>query len=253
MAVRRSGGQAVRGGVRPSARPPVRLGRGASSGAVANGPARVRLCAGRRHRAGVRGAGRGRARHRKVHPTAAVRGAPRARRHPHAVRLGRGVSRSGAAARGPPDARRRRRTRAGGNPARGDHAPRARPERASGVRRLDSDHLHRRARRRPGQRRPGARVCGAPHAASQGDGPRGAARGARDEGRRHRRPQDARAYRGHGALLRGRNHAGPSHPARGQEPVRLGRRDRRVRHDRRRPRARGRSGGGVPRRPHRRP
>ena len=53
-------------------------------------------------------------------------------------------------------------------------------------------------------------------------------RRSRDQGRRDRRPQDARAHRRYGAVLRGRDGRGPSRAARDQEPIRQRRRDRRV-------------------------
>ena len=58
----------------------------------------------------------------------------------------------------------------------------------------------------------------------------------RHQGRPDRRPARRRAHGRHRALLRGRARPPVPHPARGQEPLRPGRRDRRLRDDRRRPR-----------------
>ncbi len=96
------------------------------------------------------------------------------------------------------------------------------------VDRLHPDRVHRIARERAGQRRAGARMLRAADALRQGERHRGGRGRARDQGRRHRRPQDARAHRRHGAVLRGRSHARPPSAPRHQEPVRLGRRARRV-------------------------
>ena len=60
----------------------------------------------------------------------------------------------------------------------------------------------------------------------------------RDEGRHRRRPARARAPRRLRAPVRGRPLPRPPHPARGQEPLRLDQRARRLRDDRRRPRRR---------------
>ena len=68
----------------------------------------------------------------------------------------------------------------------------------------------------------------------------------RHQGRPDRRPARARAHGRHRALFRGRARPPVPHPARGQEPLRPDRRDRRVRDDRRRP-GRGRQPvGAVP-------
>src|SRR2546426_3053804 len=67
---------------------PTFRGGGEQGGAVEDGSPGVRLRAGRRNRAGVGGAGGGRARDREVHAAAAVRGAARASRDRHALRLG---------------------------------------------------------------------------------------------------------------------------------------------------------------------
>ena len=61
----------------------------------------------------------------------------------------------------------------------------------------------------------------------------------RHQGRPDRRPARGRAHGRRGALVRGRRLAPVPHPARGEEPLRPDRRDRRVRDDRRGP-ARGR-------------
>ena len=102
------------------------------------------------------------------------------------------------------------------------------------------------ARGRAGERRPGARMRGAPDALREGSRPGRVAGRARHQGRRHRGSADARAHRGHGALLRGRSDARSPRAAGREEPLRVGGRDRRVPHDGRGPRAGAGSGGGLP-------
>ena len=179
--------------------------RGAS---LEDGHRRVRLRARRRHRPGLDGAHRRRARHRQVDAAAAGRGARcRAPASPTLYVSGEESRAAGQAARRP--ARR-------AAPATSTllsetnletilaTAAAAAPGRAD--RRLDPDRLHRRPRRRAGQRGPGARVRRAADALRQGERHRGVRRRARHQGRRHRRPEDARAHRRHGAVLRGREH-----------------------------------------------
>ena len=60
----------------------------------------------------------------------------------------------------------------------------------------------------------------------------------RHQGRRVRRPARARAHGRHGALLRGRPRPLVPHPARGEEPLRLDQRDRRLRDEGERARSR---------------
>ena len=62
-------------------------------------------------------------------------------------------------------------------------------------------------------------------------------------------PEDARAHRRHGALLRGRGLSRPPRAARDEESLRRRRRDRRVPHDGGRPRSRRESVRALPRRP----
>ncbi len=82
----------------------------------------------------------------------------------------------------------------------------------------------------PGIGEPGAGVRAPAGPAGEGPQPADAARRARDEGRRDRRPPDARAHRGHGPRVRGRSPSRPAHAARAQAPVRLDPRARAVRH-----------------------
>ena len=70
--------------------------------------------------------------------------------------------------------------------------------------------------------------------------------GPRHQGRADRRPAGGRAHGRHRALLRGRARPPVPHPARGQEPLRPGGRDRGLRDDRRRARRGGEPLGAVP-------
>ena len=93
----------------------------------------------------------------------------------------------------------------------------------------------------PGLGLAGARGGGAAAAGREGERRRDVPRRPRDEGRLGRRPARARASRRLRAAVRGRPLPRPSHPAGGQEPVRLDERARRLRDDRRGPRRRARS------------
>ena len=100
----------------------------------------------------------------------------------------------------------------------------------------------------PGSVVAGARGGGAAPARLEGGRRRDVPRRPRDEGRLGRRPARARAPRRLRPAVRGRPLPRPPHPARGQEPLRLDERARRLRDDRRRPRRRARPVGGL--RPH---
>ncbi len=90
-----------------------------------------------------------------------------------------------------------------------------------------------------GARLRGAGARGRRPAAARREGARhhGGAGRPRDEGRHGRRAARARAPGRRGAAVRGRPHRRPARAAGGEEPVRLHRRDRRVRDDGHRPRA----------------
>ena len=80
-----------------------------------------------------------------------------------------------------------------------------------------------------------------PHARGQAGGHDRLPRRARNQGGGAGRPARAGAHGGRGALLRGRPPPGLPHPARGQEPLRLRQRDRRLPHG-----ADGHGAGGEP-------
>ena len=102
---------------------------------------------------------------------------------------------------------------------------------------------------RPGLGGAGARVRPPPRARGEGAGDGVGARRPRHQGRRPRRPAGARAPRRHGAVVRGRAPPRAAPAAGGEAPLRLHRRARPVRDDRRRPGRRARPVGAVPRRP----
>ena len=163
---------------------------------------------------------------------------------PRAARHGRGVGRAGEAAR-----RAARRLRAGRDPRRDRARRRLRDARARAARRLrdrlGADALLGRDRLGAGLGRPGARGGRAAPARREGGGRRDVPRRPRDEGRLGRRPARARAPRRLRAPVRGRPLPRAPHPARGQEPLRLDERARRLRDDGRRARRRARSVGAV--------
>ena len=113
--------------------------------------------------------------------------------------------------------------------------------------RFDPDHVARHARQHARHRHPGPRLGPGAGRAGQAPRHRRAAGRPRHQGRRHRRPARARAHGRHGALFRGRARPSVPHPARGQEPLRPDRRDRRVRDVGPRPRRRRQPVGPVPR------
>ncbi len=117
------------------------------------------------------------------------------------------------------------------------------------VDRFDPDHVSRHARQRARHGEPGARLGAGADPARQGARLHRDAGRPRHQGRPHRRPARARAHGRHRALFRGRARPPVPHPARGQEPLRPDRRDRRVRDDRCRPRRGAQPVGAVPRRP----
>ena len=101
---------------------------------------------------------------------------------------------------------------------------------------LDPDPVVRPHRQRPRLGRPGPRLRPRARRLRQAPRHRDRPRRPRHQGRPDRRPARRRAHGRHRALLRGRARPPVPHPARGQEPLRPGRRDRRLRDDRRRPR-----------------
>ena len=112
--------------------------------------------------------------------------------------------------------------------------------------RLDPDHVARLHRQRARHRRPGPRLQLRADPARQGRQIRPGAGRPRHQGRRHRRAPRAGAHGRCGAVFRRRPRPPVPHPARGEEPLRRHRRDRRVRDDRPRP-GRGRQPlGAVP-------
>jgi hypothetical protein len=166
------------------------------------GARRVRLRPGRRDRPRLGGADRRRAGHRQVHDPAPGGGRLEARAT-HPLRLRRGVGAAGAAARRPA-----RRGDGGGHPS----CPRPSWRHPGARRRVSAPTCSWSTpsrpstpgpRRRARQRGPGARVRGRLQRYAKETGTCGLPGGARDQGRRDRRPQDAGAHRGHGALLRG--------------------------------------------------
>ena len=100
----------------------------------------------------------------------------------------------------------------------------------------------------PGLGRPGARRGPRAHGLRQAARHGGRPGRPRHQGRPDRRPARRRAHGRHRALLRGRARAPVPHPARGQEPLRPGGRDRRLRDDRGRARRGGEPLGAVPQR-----
>ena len=156
-------------------------------------------------------------------------------RPPRGLYLGRGGGRAGAAARRAARPRRRAGRARGRDLGRGHH----RDAVARARRRASSSSI----RSRPcgptrSNRAPGT-VTQVRGVGAGADPLRQALRRRRDPGRpRHqgrpdRRPARGRAHGRRGALLRGRRRAPVPHPARGEEPLRPDRRDRRVRDDRR--------------------
>ena len=111
--------------------------------------------------------------------------------------------------------------------------------------RLGPDPLRTRARLRAGIGRAGARGCRPLSPRRQGAGNRHLPRRSRDEGRRGRRTARPRAPRRLRAPLRGRPLPLAPRPARGQEPLRLDERARRLRDDLGRAGRRGRPLGAV--------
>ena len=191
---------------------------------------RARPRAGRRRRARLARADRRRSGHRQEHAAAA--GGPRAGAGgaAGALRVGRGVGGAGEDARR--SARHRRAT--GCCCGRRTICRRCRPSSTTIkpralVDRLDPDGVPARSRVGAGQRGPGARVRRPPDDARQGARHRHVPGGPRHQGGRAGRAARARAPGRHRALLRGR--ASPRLPraARGEEPLRLDERDRRVR------------------------
>ncbi len=85
-------------------------------------------------------------------------------------------------------------------------------------------------------RHPGSRRLAGADPLRQADRHRRGLRRPRHQGRPDRRPACRRAHGRRRSLFRGRRRPPLPHPARGQEPLRSDRRDRRLRHDRRRPR-----------------
>ena len=102
--------------------------------------------------------------------------------------------------------------------------------------RLDPDPREPRHRRRRRGRHPGSRRDGRPRAGRQGAPPADAAGRSRHQGRLDRWTARARAHRRCRAAVRGRAQHPAAHAARGQEPIRSGRRDRLLRPVRRRDR-----------------
>ena len=203
----------------------------------------------RRPRPRLGGADRRRPRDRQIDPAPPGRRPRRPVRRERDLRLRGGVRRADPPARAPPRPRRRargvgrlhlrrRRSRDGRRPRRG----------AGPGHRFDPDHVRRRPRIGAGHGGAGARQRAGAHPRGEAARDGAAARGPRHQGRPDRRPPGAGAHGRRGALFRGRARASVPHPARGEEPIRRHRRDRRVRHDR------ARAGGGrqplrpVPRR-----
>ena len=128
------------------------------------------------------------------------------------------------------------RTRRRDQPARHRRQPGGRARRHHGGDRQHPDHVDRQHRQRPRHRQPGARRrFELIRLAKSARLLRGAGRPCH-QGRRHRRPARAGAHGRCGAVFRRRPRPPVPHPARGEEPLRRHRRDRRVRNDRPRPR-----------------
>ncbi len=208
---------------------------------------RVRLRARRWNRARLDDADRRRAGHREVHASAAG-GRPAGDRGAHrALRQRRGVARSDPASGRPAGGGCRGRCMCWARP--GSKPSSRRPQRCGAdvvvidsIQTVYTDTLES-APGNVGQ----VRECSGPaHALRQGERHRGGRGGACDQGRRHRGAQDAGAHRRHGALLRGRGHARLPAAPHHQEPVRLGRRARRLLDDRAGPGGGAQSVGGVP-------
>ena len=99
---------------------------------------------------------------------------------------------------------------------------------------LDPDHVDRRGRIGARHGDAGARLGAGADPLRQALRRRGHPGRPCHQGRPDRRPARGRAHGRRGALVRGRRLAPVPHPARGEEPLRSDRRDRRVRDDRRR-------------------
>ena len=194
---------------------------------------------------------RRRAGHRQVHAAAAGAGRAGQGRPAVPLRHGRGVGPAGAA---PGRAARRAAAATCGSCPRprcphvlGAHRRRRARRRGD---RLDPDGLRpRRCRSAPGSV---AQVRECAHRLVPASKERAMCVGARrprHQGRRAGRAAGARAPRRHRAVLRGRAPPRPAPAAGGQAPLRLHRRARPVRDDRRRARGRARPVGAVPRRP----
>ena len=160
------------------------------------------------------------------------------------LHLGRGGNRPGAHARRPhgPRVGSGRACRRHQHPRHPDEPRHPRGPRGRGDR-LDPDHVRRHPRLGTRHRRPGARRRPGADPGRQAARQHRALGRPRHQGGPNRRPARARAHGRHGALFRGRARPPVPHPARGQEPLRADRRDRRVRDDR--PRAHG--GRAIPR------
>ena len=192
--------------------------------------------AGRRAGAGLGGAGRRRSRHRQVDPAAAGGRAAGPVRPAGAVRLGRRVDRPGPAARaaagggGLVDRTRRRDQR-----PRHRRQPGAGQGHHAGGDRLDPDDVDGHDRKRARHRHAGPRRVVRADPPGQGRQFRAGAGRPRHQGRRSRRAARAGAHGRRRAVFRRRPRPPVPHPARGEEPLRRHRRDRRVRDDRDRP------------------
>ena len=146
--------------------------------------------------------------------------------------LGRGIGAPGRASRAAARARGDQPAAARGNARRGD-TRRRRGHRGQGAhRRFDPDRADRGERIVDGVGIPGAGVRRASGASREGRRHRGVPDRTRYQGGSDRRSAHPRAHGRHGALFRKRpGQPLPRHP-RGQEPLRRGERDRRVRDDR---------------------
>ncbi len=155
------------------------------------------------------------------------------RRRRRAVRVGRGVAAAGASARRTGSARSRRSCGSRPRPSSGTCSPRSTGAAEPRRDRLDPDRARSGARFGAGIDGAGPRVRAPARARGEATRSRRRPRRPRHEGRRPRRSTRARARRRHRAVLRRRPPSRLAPAARREAPVRLDRRARAVRDDRR--------------------
>ena len=183
----------------------------------------------RRIRARLRAAGRRRSRHRQIDAADAGDQPAGPRRPSRGLYFRRGSGRAGAVARRTPRACRRAGAACGGNLGRGHrrHLVRRRGAAPRGDR-LDPDHVDRHRGIRAWHRDASARIGTGADSLRQEIRHRADSGRPRHQGRPDRRSPRGRAHGRRRAVVRRRRLAAVPHPARGEEPFRSHRRNRRL-------------------------